>query len=166
MTLPSACSECDFIYAEHKPDQLADEIFAVAGQYPQVLLGDEVMARLRKRPSPDVWSPLEYACHVRDVLRVQAERVQLALTQDTPSFAPMGREERVINDKYNAQDPQRVAEEILAAAARVSEVLELGPREWQRTAVYNYPEAHVVTIEWIGQNCLHELRHHLIDITE
>ena len=40
----------------------------------------------RDRPAPDVWSPLEYACHVRDVHRVFAERVRLMLAEDDPLF--------------------------------------------------------------------------------
>jgi hypothetical protein len=40
----------------------------------------------RRRPQPDVWSPLEYACHVRDVLLIQRERVVLA--QIAPPHRP------------------------------------------------------------------------------
>ena len=38
------------------------------------------------RPAPQVWSPLEYACHVRDLLGVFAARVELMLTEDLPTF--------------------------------------------------------------------------------
>src|SRR6187551_2418321 len=37
-------------------------------------------------PTPQVWSPLEYACHVRDVHRVFGERVQMMLAVDDPLF--------------------------------------------------------------------------------
>ncbi|WP_406044517.1 hypothetical protein OG799_08560 [Micromonospora sp. NBC_00898] len=40
----------------------------------------------------EVWSPLEYTCHVRDVLRVQGERLALALVTEEPEFTPMGRD--------------------------------------------------------------------------
>ena len=33
------------------------------------------------RPRPDVWSPSEYGCHVRDVLRLFDERLALMLDQ-------------------------------------------------------------------------------------
>src|SRR5262249_16653840 len=64
-----------------------------------------------RRPAPSFWSPLDSTCHVRDVLRVQGERLALALRTDNPQFVPMGREERVILDAYNAQDPQTVLTE-------------------------------------------------------
>ena len=34
-----------------------------------------------QRPSSDVWSALEYACHVRDVCRLYDERLVLMLSQ-------------------------------------------------------------------------------------
>ena len=44
-------------------------------------------AWVRARPAKDVWSPLEYACHVRDVFRLFAVRLDLMLTEDDPMFA-------------------------------------------------------------------------------
>ena len=60
---------------------------------------------VRRRPAPEVWSPLEYACHVRDVLRVQTERVAAGAAGGRSVFVPMGRDERVVDDRYNEQDP-------------------------------------------------------------
>ena len=39
------------------------------------------------RPDPLVWSPLEYACHVRDVLRLFTDRAVLIRAQENPLFA-------------------------------------------------------------------------------
>jgi len=52
---------------------------------------------------------LEYACHVRDVLRFQRERVALAQAEDRPRFASMRRDERAVAERYNDQDPAVVA---------------------------------------------------------
>jgi len=41
---------------------------------------------VHKRPSPGVWSPLEYACHVRDVFRLYDHRLQRMLLEDAPLF--------------------------------------------------------------------------------
>ena len=40
----------------------------------------------RQRPDPAVWSPLEYACHVRDVFRRFDARLRLMLTTADPLF--------------------------------------------------------------------------------
>jgi hypothetical protein len=58
-------------------------------------------AARRRRPSADVWSALEYACHVRDVLLVMRERALQVLREPSPpAFTPMGRDMRVRDDRY------------------------------------------------------------------
>lgn len=112
-----------------------------------------------------MWSALEYACHVRDVFRVQRERVQLALAEDKPAFASMRREERVVEERYNDQQPAQVALEIVGAAASLARLLEsLDDQGWHRTGIYNWPERRVRAVEWIGRHTIHEAQHHLQDI--
>lgn len=163
----SYCAECDFTYADHTPATLPDEIVALAARYPEQLLGDDQFAAsLRVRPAPEVWSRLEYACHVRDVLQIQGERIPQAVIAHNPSFPPMRRDERVIELSYNEQDPGLTAELILTGSSFLVLVLEsLMPDDWNRPALYNFPEPRQVTVTWIAQRTLHELRHHLLDIT-
>jgi hypothetical protein len=119
----------------------------------------------RRRPSRDVWSPLEYACHVRDMLRVQHERVELIQREDAPSLVPMGRDERVIEHRYNEQDPGVVTHELLDAARSVATFLgRLDDAGWKRTGLYTYPSTELRTVEWIGTHTVHELQHHRRDI--
>ena len=78
-------------------------------------------AALRHRPSADVWSALEYACHVRDVLLVMRERVLQVLREPSPpAFTPMGRDERVRDDRYAEQSPNDVPRQITDAAAMLA----------------------------------------------
>lgn len=120
---------------------------------------------LRSQPIAETWSGLEYACHVRDVFRVQRERVQLALAEDRPVFASMRREERVVEERYNEQHPAKVARQITDAAESLAATLEsLGDDGWQRTGIYNWPTKRVRTVEWIGRHTIHEGEHHLKDI--
>ena len=66
---------------------------------------------VRTRPAPDVWSPLEYACHVRDVLRVQrgASRASTR-TRTSPRSRRCGATSASCEDRYNEQDPRQVAQ--------------------------------------------------------
>ena len=70
-TLERACPECGF-------DAPALDLARVPGALRdnatlwEVVLGTDDAA---VRPSPHVWSPLEYACHVRDVHRLFGERL-------------------------------------------------------------------------------------------
>ena len=120
---------------------------------------------VRARSAADVWSPLEYGCHVRDVLLVQRERVLEARRVDCPTPSPMGREERVEHDGYAEQDPGRVAEQLEEAAFMFANVLaRLGPADWERTIVYNFPTPTERSMRWVAVHTEHELRHHLLDI--
>jgi hypothetical protein len=158
------CDECGFVYDEVARGDVADSLRALAGRY-EAVLSATPDAGLRSHPVPEVWSALEYSCHMRDVLRVQRERVLLALTEDQPAFAPMRREERVSEERYNEQRPAAVAGEIIQAAQMLARTLEdLDDDAWQRTGMYNYPTTRVRTVEWIGRHTVHEGEHHLQDI--
>jgi hypothetical protein len=42
--------------------------------------------RVTSRPSGDVWSALEYGCHVRDVFRLYDSRLEMMLEEDDPLY--------------------------------------------------------------------------------
>ncbi|RKN57498.1 DinB family protein [Micromonospora costi] len=119
----------------------------------------------RRRPAEGVWSPLEYTCHVRDVLRVQGERLVLALSVTTPEFPPMGRDERAVAEAYNEQDPAVVLADLAdAAEALAARFAGLRPTDLDRTGVYPWPEPTARTMLWLGRHTVHEGEHHLLDI--
>jgi hypothetical protein len=157
------CKECGFSYSVGRAEILPwmrSDARTFVDRFREI---DD--AAVRQRPAPDVWSPLEYACHVRDVLRVQRERVLLVQHEHEPSFTPMHRDERVVEDRYNEQDPGVVAGEITEAAAALMATLEgLDDTGWQRRGLYNYPEPQLRTVEWIAIHTVHELLHHRVDI--
>jgi hypothetical protein len=158
------CDECGFDYAGIARRDVPDAIRALGLRYRDTLadLDDTV---LRAHPLPDTWSALEYACHVRDVFRVQRERMRLALAEVEPTFASMRRDERVAEERYNQQQPARVGREITDAAGSFALELDaLDEDAWNRTGIYNYPTTRVRTVEWIGRHSIHEGVHHLMDI--
>jgi len=157
------CAGCGFSYAvgraEITPWLRSDARAFVAK------LGRLDDAAARTRPAPGVWSPLEYACHVRDMLGVQTERVRLVQRAVDPEFVPMGRDERVVEDRYNEQGPVVVAGELVAAADAFATLLDgLDDDGWRRTGIYNYPERARRSVEWIAIHTNHELLHHRGDI--
>jgi S-DNA-T family DNA segregation ATPase FtsK/SpoIIIE len=154
------CPECGYEYAALPGGALAPALALGAAQHAARLRA--APDRLRARPAPEVWSPLEYACHVRDVLRVQRERLLRTQSEDQPAFAPMDRERRVVDDAYDQQDPARVAEELRDAAEALAETLD--DIDWTRTGVYNWPTTAVRDVGWIARHTLHEVAHHLMDV--
>ncbi|WP_176737480.1 DinB family protein [Micromonospora citrea] len=156
------CDECGFDYADVSPDELPTLLRAFAGRYAAALTE---VRQVRRRPAEGVWSPLEYACHVRDVLGVQAERLALALRVDEPEFAPMGRDERAVAEAYNEQDPATVLATLGAAADDLADRFRvLGPADLARTGIYPWPRPHARTLLWLGRHTIHEGEHHLLDI--
>jgi hypothetical protein len=157
------CDECGFEYDELPESQIAGALRRMPSQYGTILAIDP--ARLRAHPIAGTWSALEYACHIRDIFVIQRERVDLALAEDEPTFAPMGREERVVDDRYNEQDPVTVEQQLTTAARALADLFDrLRPEQLARTGIYNYPTPQPRTIGWIGRHTVHEAHHHLRDI--
>ena len=159
------CDGCGFDYELDRAERSGAAIRAGAGELAELLERDDVDLRTRRRA--DQWSPLEYGCHVRDVLLVQRERVLMARCVDTPSFDPMNRDLRVELDGYAEQDPLDVARQLHDAALLFTNVLaRFGSDEWERTVMYNYPAPWERSLRWVAVHTEHEIVHHLRDARE
>jgi hypothetical protein len=158
----NSCADCGYAYDTPR-GKIPTELRTLARQFRDLLHSDPY--QLRAHSQPGVWSPIEYAAHFRDVLRTQLERIELAIHEDEPTFTSMRREERVSEERYNEQDPAKVAFEIAEAADALASALErLSPGSWEREGVYNYPTKQLRSIEWIARNTIHEGLHHVMDI--
>jgi hypothetical protein len=163
-TLTESCKECGYSYDVGRTEVLGWLRSDTDAFVERLAAIDDDAVRVR--PAPGVWSPLEYACHVRDVLQVQRGRVRQALDEDEPAFTPMGRDERAVERRYNHQDPQQVQTEIQAAGEAFRTLLEgLDDAGWRRRGLYNYPTPELRTVEWIGVHTVHELFHHRRDLS-
>jgi len=164
-----ACETCPFVYADVAAQALPERLAAFGPRYRTRLLPPDPPVGwhdvLRLRPAPEVWSALEYACHVRDVFLVQRDRLYTALVEDTPTFTPMHRDARVTLARYNAQDPAEVAEQLATAARLVAQAFEaLDARQLARLCIYRFPAPAEHSLLWVGQHTVHEGEHHLRDI--
>ncbi len=120
---------------------------------------------MRAHPLEGTWSGLEYACHVRDVLQVQRERLLRALVEDGFTPERMGRDERVEALRYNEQDPIGVVLQLDANAEALATTIEgFQPSDWARTMTYSYPERAERSLTWVVQHTVHEGEHHLLDM--
>jgi hypothetical protein len=129
------------------------------------LLDDARSGDLRSRPAPEKWSALEYACHVRDVLEVQRERLHVALDTERPTLEAMVREEHVDLHGHNDEEPAAVADQLVATAVRLADDLAgLDGAGRRSVGVHSWPEEAQRTLEWVARHTLHEMKHHLRDI--
>ena len=124
-------------------------------------------AYLRVIPGPAIFSPLQYGAHVRDILRVYRERMELGLREDSPSFPTFNPPDEAWA-AYNRMDPAELAADIEAQADRLAAVVSgIGPEQWSRTVVSNRggDGVYSFTIAGLACNAVHEAHHHLLDAT-
>jgi hypothetical protein len=161
--MTNQCEECGFTYNLAQASAVPVDIRERVAEVVAILRYRDVDLRTRRRPN--VWSPLEYGCHLRDVLLVQRERVLAARRVDRPDCLSMGRNERVEHDGYAKQEPEDVARQLADVAQLFGNVLaQLGADDWDRAVVYHYPETHERSLRWVAVHTLHEAHHHLLDI--
>lgn len=159
------CGECGYVYGSVAIGDLPDELRAIADRYRDAILDPALEGLVRLRPAPDVWSALEYACHVRDVLLSQRDRAILALIEDTPTYPRMYRDERVFLAGYQREPVVEVAGELAMAANLMAKLYEgLSPEQLARPCTYNYPEPSERDVAWLGHHTLHEATHHFDDV--
>jgi DinB superfamily len=162
------CEECGFNYDTGELQGTVTLLIKQAAECAMALTKAAASADpdvVRLRPEPEVWSAIEYACHVRDVLEVQRQRIAQCLAEDRPVYAPMDRTGRVKELKYEDQDPIEVAAALMrfarefGTAARV-----LTPPQLGRLGLYNYPVRAPRTLGWLIRHTAHEIQHHRHDI--
>jgi len=116
-----------------------------------------------RRPAPATWSPLEYACHVRDVHRLFQQRLELMLEQDNPTFANWDQDETALAERYWEQDPAVVATEVTESGADLADAYtRVGEGDWARTGARS--NGSTFTVDSLGRYLLHDLFHHVWDV--
>ena len=157
--LRAPCPECGFIADEVDRSSVGEVIRADALGWPAIL----ALPDASERPDASTWSPLEYACHVRDVHRIFGERLHLMLEQDQPRFANWDQDETAVAERYDLQDPAVVATELVAAAESVAAQYDAVPDDsWGRRGLRS--NGTEFTVDSIGRYHLHDIVHHAHDV--
>jgi len=156
------CPTCRLAYADLDVDRclalVGESTTALAALLPT--LGNE---RLRRRPRPEVWSAVEYACHVRDVLLTFAVRVHRGVVEDRPMLDPMYADWRVERFGYAATRLEVLLAELSASAQGFTKEVRAVPDDaWDRTVVRRPEEER--TVRWLVRQAAHECVHHLRDV--
>jgi len=128
----------------------------------------DVLARdpewVASRPAPDVWSPLEYACHVRDVFALFAERLALMLQEDDPVFANWDPNVTAEAERYHEQNPAEVAAQLSEAGTRIADrFTQLSAQQLQRPG--RRSDGASFSVETFARYEIHDPLHHLWDVT-
>jgi hypothetical protein len=160
--LSRPCPACGF-YAEAQavegvPDALRDA-------------GPRYAARLSRpdaltRPSPGVWSPLEYACHARDVGEVMRGRLEQILDGggSLVTFTDWDQDAAAAEGRYWRSDAATVAAQVTDSleAAALAYARPSGD-QWEWPALRSNGSR--FTARTLALYFLHDIRHHLWDVT-
>lgn len=160
--LERPCPECGLDTRAVAPTAVAAMLRENASEWDR-LLGSDTEEALRRRPSEDRWSTLEYACHVRDVFRLFDERLGLMLTVDDASFANWDQDATAVTDRYGEQEPAIVGGELVTAASALADRFDaVAGEQWQRTGTRS--DGSRFTVESFARYLIHDPVHHLWDV--
>jgi len=157
--LDRTCPECGFDVRGLHPAEVGEALRANSLEW-RALLDHPAAAQ---RPSPDRWSALEYACHVRDVFRLYEYRLHLMLDEDDPTFPNWDQDSSAVEERYGEQDPATVVDELEAAGAILADSFAtVSGDQWQRTG--NRSDGARFTIDTFARYLLHDPVHHVWDV--
>ena len=156
-----ACPDCGFDPSALADDQVPRALTDAAAGW-GAFLATAPIADLRRWIEPGVWSPLEYACHTRDVVAVFEERVRRTVAEPGQPLGWWDHEAAVVDEAYNRQQPVLVAEEMAANARQLGTTLRsIELDAWELAAERRPGER--FTVRGMARFVLHELAHHRDD---
>ncbi len=160
--LARPCPECGLDTAAVTREQIPEMIRANAASWRQ-LLAERSPTELRARPDAATWSPLEYACHVRDVFTLYDQRLQLMLDTDDPLYPNWDQDATAVEQDYPSQAPAKVSEELWVAADRLAgHFAAVKAVAWSRPG--RRSDGASFTVETFGRYLVHDPVHHLRDV--
>ncbi len=159
--LERPCPDCGFVAETFDPHDAPATIRANAGVW-RVLLEHP---QARRRPNDHQWSAVEYACHVRDVLRLYLVRLHLMLAEDGPEFANWDQDQAAVEGRYDLQEPAVVTAELEGAAERLATAFaSVGDDQWGRTGFRS--DGAAFTIGSFTRYMVHDPVHHVWDVQQ
>lgn len=156
------CPACRLSYLQVSLDE-ADALLAAVPAAAEAAVRVVPEPLVRRRPEPDVWSVVEYLCHLRDVYVTFTVRLHRARRDDRPVLDPMYADLRAERFGYADADVGAVLAELAAAVRGFrAEIADTTAGEWARTVTRLPGEDR--TALWLVRQATHEGVHHLRDI--
>jgi len=160
--LTRLCPDCGFDAALVDPGDVPALLRDAAQRYAARLGRDDV----RSRPAEGVWSPLEYACHVRDVCDVMTGRLEqiLAGGGELVTFADWDQDATAVERQYWRSDPEVVAREVTDAFETAATAYgRPAGTQWEWPALRS--NGSEFTARTLSLYFVHDIHHHLWDVT-
>jgi hypothetical protein len=157
--LERRCPECDFDTRNFDREDIGKMIRENAALWRDVLTHPDV----GRRPADNVWSALEYGCHVRDVFGLYHERLGMMLEQNDPDFPNWDQDAASVEARYSEQDPGTVFKELEATAEHLAARFDtVAGDQWNRTGTRS--DGARFTVESFARYLIHDPIHHLHEV--
>lgn len=156
------CPECGFDASATDPPRVPDLVRANVGDWRRLLGAPP--ARLLTRPDDSTWSAVEYACHVRDVYELLADRFDRFGVEQHPVFDDWHPDRVAEARDYPAErDPGQVFDQLARHAERViTHATEMTDAGWQRQGTR--ADGLVFTAGFLSTYLTHDVIHHVNDV--
>lgn len=156
------CPQCGFDSSHVLPIGVSQIVRDAAARYAAVLTRIDVAVR----PADGVWSPLEYACHVRDVCDVMRGRLEATLAGGGESPVLLDnwdQDATAVEKQYWRSDPGEVGAQLRGSfEAAAAAFATPHRRQWAWSAVRS--DGATFTLDTLGKYFVHDLVHHLWDV--
>lgn len=157
--LSTPCPECGFDAATVTPSTVPGTVLNMLPRWRAVLRREDASVR----PDDHTWSPLEYACHVRDVFSLFDQRLNLMLREDDARFANWDQDKAAIDGDYANADSAEVSAQLAAEGEQIANSFaSVHEDEWPRTGIRS--NGSTFTVLTFAQYFLHDVVHHLHDV--
>ncbi|MEJ7651439.1 MAG: DinB family protein [Nakamurella sp.] len=157
--LTQPCPDCGFDPAAQPAERLGELLRGAIPRWKAVLHRADAHAR----PAAEVWSPLEYGCHVVDVCVLFDERLRAMIARDGAEFSNWDQDETALAARYGEQDPSATAVRFAEAADTLADRFDAVQGElWEHRGVRS--NGSEFTVRTFAQYFWHDIRHHLADV--
>lgn len=155
--LDGGCDECGWQPLE--ATDVADTLESAMPRWRRVLHREGASAR----PAETVWSPVEYACHVRDMVWLLGLRTRAMLDQADPQFENWDGDQKSVELDYFSVPPSRIADDLGRRTDETAAVLRtVTGAQWDRPG--HRSDGTRFTVASLAQFMSHEVAHHLKDV--
>lgn len=157
VVIHQGCTECGF--QPFEPNKMGDLLRSAAKRWRPVLQRDDAT----RRPAERTWSPVEYACHVRDMISVLQQRVEAMLSQHNPDLADFDGNAEAVKREYWRADRNTVLSELSENARLTADLVDtVEGKQWELPG--RRSDGFEFTIATLCLYIGHELEHHLYDV--
>lgn len=158
------CEECGFDW-DADGAAVVREIDGFGGAYRDLFRSafEPADARIRVRPSAQVWSALEYIAHMRDVASFYLDRIRHVVSAERPRMHAVGFSALADERRYNDDDVDEVLAALDAHTSETARLLAaLSAEQWQRIGIGSDGDERSVLI--LARRLAHDGHHHLVDL--